>query len=626
MNTIENLTPFITPTTDSLQFAWRTLDRSTDGTFGWGKHGGVQHLIDNVSFGRFDGTATVFSGRHVDMEFGDTFSRSDPAHTGWLSNDEQGQWSGIAGVGFDRDFAAVDSLSVEITDFNGITASNVFLWWRHDDGGSGSFGAWNSKLMDFADPNLASLSDEGTYRQILGADDGSVEDAEGTPGNGRIWKAGTTVQYYVKVTDDGGNEGTFPHLEGGSDPREFSVLPFGNMTPNGNRILLVDDHRWTVLDFEKSTGFDPAGGAGFGGFHNAVWVQPEFLVRDALDLIYDAGGADIVDKYDVPGAPSTIQAEPRGLSDVARGLGGYMNDFGVPEYDAILWMLGYLPADLYADATRLELRTYLDNGGYLLSNGDNVNFHLGNGGDGEAPGFLADYLGTSFPSAADEMTDNRVLDIAGEAGSEVAGYLHGVYGECPLRRKFDRLTRAAPGPQQENRVLYRYANSTANDNGRPAVIYNKRTSGEVDLGAAANFAFGLSALQSRVTIAAVLDQVLHSPTLFGLTDPGYDPVHVPGLSAPKGFAFHLDQAAPNPFREDTSIAFGVARRTHVAIEVYNVLGQRVRTLVDETLEPNSYVRSWDGRANDGTRVSSGIYFYRMDAGEFRATKKAVVLK
>jgi flagellar hook assembly protein FlgD len=52
----------------------------------------------------------------------------------------------------------------------------------------------------------------------------------------------------------------------------------------------------------------------------------------------------------------------------------------------------------------------------------------------------------------------------------------------------------------------------------------------------------------------------------------------------------------------------------------------VKTLVDENMEANSYVRNWDGRSDNGAQVSSGIYFYKMVAGEFSATKKAVLLK
>jgi flagellar hook assembly protein FlgD len=103
-----------------------------------------------------------------------------------------------------------------------------------------------------------------------------------------------------------------------------------------------------------------------------------------------------------------------------------------------------------------------------------------------------------------------------------------------------------------------------------------------------------------------------------------------GVDAPvianTGFGFSLATAAPNPFRGSTNIEFSVANRTRVSIEVYNILGQKVRTVVDEVFEAGSYNRMWDGRSDAGTQVSSGIYFYKMVAGDFSATKKTVLLK
>jgi hypothetical protein len=627
-NTTEDLTPFITASVDSLQFSWETLDISQDGTFGWGKHGQVQHLVDQVSFGSFDGTATIFTARVIDI-FADTFSRSDPAHTPFLQNAEQGMWEGHSCPGFTRAFANSDSLNVTIDDFNGVTASNVVVVWRHDDAGAG-FGAWNTKVMDYAVPDPQSTSDEGVYRQIIGNDLGGVEDPEGTAGNCLIWKAGTTVEYYVQVTDDIGSVEKF--VTGAGDPFEFSILPFGKSTPNGNKILLVDDYTRTALDFEKSTGFSPTGGIGFGGFTNPVLAQPDVLVQDALGLIYATSfpaGEGMVDRYDVQGGGTSVQCEPRGVSDVARGLGGFMSDIGVPNYDALIWLQGTFDANSYADTTRLELITYIDNGGHLLSNGDQVAYFLGSGGNNadSTIGFLRDYLGTSLPNAIDEATDSRFIDIAGEPGSEYAGNVHSVYGECPIRRGFNRLTLATPATLSTNRVLFNWANSTAADNAKEAAIFNQRYADvghTIKTGNAAHFAFGLEALQSRVSIAAVLDPILHAPNLFALNDPGYNAVAVPGLTG--GFAFQLAQAAPNPFRNATDISFSVAKRTHVAIEVYNILGQKVRTLVDEPLDANSYVRSWDGRSDEGLEVSSGIYFYKMVAGDFNDTKKAVLLR
>jgi hypothetical protein len=129
------------PTVDSIQVAWELIDTSLPGSNSWNKHGGVKYFVDNVSFARYDGTATQFTVRVIDV-FTDTFSLSDPAHTPFLESGEQGGWTGIGGV---RAFAADESLSVVIHDTDGIGAGDVLLHWTTDGGG-----AWHSKPMELS--------------------------------------------------------------------------------------------------------------------------------------------------------------------------------------------------------------------------------------------------------------------------------------------------------------------------------------------------------------------------------------------------------------------------------------------------------------------------------------------
>ena len=91
--------------------------------------------------------------------------------------------------------------------------------------------------------------------------------------------------------------------------------------------------------------------------------------------------------------------------------------------------------------------------------------------------------------------------------------------------------------------------------------------------------------------------------------------------------FALDQNYPNPFNPSTTILFEVPVKSHVKLDVFNVLGQKVTTLVNEDLAPNSYTKTWDGHADGGNQVASGIYFYRLTAGDnVVMTKKMMLLK
>jgi len=78
---------------------------------------------------------------------------------------------------------------------------------------------------------------------------------------------------------------------------------------------------------------------------------------------------------------------------------------------------------------------------------------------------------------------------------------------------------------------------------------------------------------------------------------------------------------PNPFNPATTIRYDVAAQVDVSVQVYNVLGQKVRTLVDEQQTPGSYSVRFDGR-----NLSSGMYFIQLRAGDVRRIQKMTLLK
>ncbi|MDH3890569.1 MAG: T9SS type A sorting domain-containing protein [candidate division Zixibacteria bacterium] len=90
--------------------------------------------------------------------------------------------------------------------------------------------------------------------------------------------------------------------------------------------------------------------------------------------------------------------------------------------------------------------------------------------------------------------------------------------------------------------------------------------------------------------------------------------------------FLLMQNYPNPFNPQTSIRFELAGAGYTSLELYNVAGQKVATLVDEHLSAGEYVTSWNGHDSNGNQAASGVYFYRLESGELRSTRKMVLLR
>jgi len=92
------------------------------------------------------------------------------------------------------------------------------------------------------------------------------------------------------------------------------------------------------------------------------------------------------------------------------------------------------------------------------------------------------------------------------------------------------------------------------------------------------------------------------------------------------YRFELSQNYPNPFNPVTTIEYSLPRRSSVRIEIYNLLGQRVRTLVDREESAGSYTITWNGTSTTGEAVSTGVYFYRFQADDHVETKKMLLLK
>ncbi|MBD3401729.1 T9SS type A sorting domain-containing protein [candidate division GN15 bacterium] len=103
-----------------------------------------------------------------------------------------------------------------------------------------------------------------------------------------------------------------------------------------------------------------------------------------------------------------------------------------------------------------------------------------------------------------------------------------------------------------------------------------------------------------------------------------DVVDDPDVTVPS--TVELYQNYPNPFNPTTTISFALPGGSEVELSVYNLLGQKVRTLTDRYYSAGTYELTWDGQDSRGQTVASGVYFYRLRAGEIVQQKKMLLLK
>ena len=102
--------------------------------------------------------------------------------------------------------------------------------------------------------------------------------------------------------------------------------------------------------------------------------------------------------------------------------------------------------------------------------------------------------------------------------------------------------------------------------------------------------------------------------------------HVPNDEAWRPFRATLSQNYPNPFNPATTIEYSLSTSRHVTLDVFNILGQRVRTLTDAEQSAGSHAVVWDGRNATGQSVATGAYLYRLRTGEYVKTSTMLLLR
>ncbi|HEX9971985.1 MAG TPA: T9SS type A sorting domain-containing protein, partial [bacterium] len=93
---------------------------------------------------------------------------------------------------------------------------------------------------------------------------------------------------------------------------------------------------------------------------------------------------------------------------------------------------------------------------------------------------------------------------------------------------------------------------------------------------------------------------------------------------PTEYALHPN--SPNPFNPETMIKYQIPEAGPVKLEIYNLMGQRIRTLVQEVKKAGFYQAHWNGKIDTGQSAASGVYFYRLEAGNFIAVKKMLLIQ
>ncbi len=445
-----------------------------------------------------------------------------------------------------------------------------------------------------------------TFTESAGPRTGPVPDKWCIDVNDHVFTNGDTLEFIFGAV--GNAAGTFWSRDRGTvgsmaeacaAPMEMQILPGGGYERGGD-ILYVDN-------------FDGRG------------AQPYFDM--AFRII---GFEDFVDRYDKRG-PSSL---------VANGLGQRVKNVQaqlIPIYNLIIWNSGDLSSGTVGDGTGSPeksddfgtLFTFLDQHtspsfvGIYFS-GDDLAEEWHSLAGASALQFRDIYMPHVLVTG-DHTTAHGVSPLAiGEDGSmfdQVAPNEEDtivVYGGCPVINDFDQIR-----PLGSSKLHMIYSGTGLATDG--AVIAFDSTNSMGNPARVVLSGFSLHNVRDDIP-AGVPDYADHLEKIISFLVGCPCPL-TPIEPAPL-FLNSLSQNYPNPFNPSTTIRYSIKQPGAVSLRIYNVAGQRVRTLVNEAQAPRAegFTVTWRGKSDAGETVSSGVYFYKLTAKNFVQIKKIVFIK
>jgi aminopeptidase N len=275
-------------------------------------------------------------------------------------------------------------------------------------------------------------------------------------------------------------------------------------------------------------------------------------------------------------------------------------------FDTIIWFTGDDRTTTITLAEQTLLKNFLDKGGKLLLSGQNIGYDLIENGTFEDSLFYTNYLKAEYINDKAEP----VMLLGNPNDSQMQGIFlnfDGAYGGASNQDSPDIIKEIEPAapmlkylPSQETAGL-RYINEAAGS----FLIY---------------LPFGFEGVAGPYENSAVEFLNKCMTWLSGTTDVRKE---ISQNNVPKEYS--LEQNYPNPFNPTTAINYKLPEKTEVSLNIYNLLGQKIITLVQDVQPAGSFHITWDGRDDYGLQVAGGVYFYQLKTNNYSETKKMVLV-
>jgi hypothetical protein len=467
-------------------------------------------------------------------------------------------------------------------------------------------------------PDLFGPSLQGTYGTYV-SDDGDwttflCPPAETSAGNAApdkycidlndsLFTRGYMIEYYFSAWDLNGDVSYWPSRDGAPRPYEFTCLPTLRVVPGA---LYCDDfHARGTFEGQVDQYFTPAF---------------EAIIPSAIDF---------PDKYETNG-PS---------SGVSNGIGAYVSADNASSifctaYEKVIHDSGDLNSVTITEGTDnsdksndaqllVDWMNISEHKVGLLVMGDQVAYDLSFSAAAVSLELVSTLCGVTLENGSYyDMTGGREAGgvvtplITGVTGGPYDGLSYYAFGGCPIINDFDVLEATGPG---QYALKYPDYNSLEYYAGIYTDQLNNASQPLRTVWVGHSFMLIRDAVPgataARNQFLAMTYEFFENGVASDITD----------AELPK--AYSLAQNFPNPFNPSTRIQFALPAKGHVSLKIYDVAGRLVKTLQDGVMDAGSHELTWDGSNNLGKNVASGVYFYKINAGDnYENMKKMVLLR
>jgi len=375
-------------------------------------------------------------------------------------------------------------------------------------------------------------------------------------------------------------------LGGASDPSNITV----NLASGGETFLLVRANPNTHAGSSNFT-------VTIESNNNDLITQTySYRLMAGLDvLVIDADGGQNYETY----YAEALAAVDDDINMVWGWWDSSLDDVDISlfdDVDVLVWFTGDRWQETLTPLDQLNIQDYLDNGGHMLISGQGLGFDMRN------DQFYQEYMKAQF--LRNFPIGTSVTGLAGTTGEGLAFSI-------------------VDGDGADNQI--RQSAVAAREGGTVAFNYDQQFQGETQ-GAAIQIDNGTyRLLYLAFGLEAISDAAGRANMMHAAMEWLYQPTATPEAPATLPTEFSLAQNYPNPFNPETNIPFALPVRANVKLAVFDLLGREVATLANGTFEAGSHTATFNG-----TSLSSGVYFYRLEAqagdASFNSTRKLVLMK